>query len=77
MYWNVLDMLKFDLSQRLTLTWDVLKLFKIASQRFFSLRLTLTWDVLKLAFAWLIICGFIWLTLTWDVLKWLYVIVQL
>ena len=53
---------------RLTLTWDVLKLYQILFIMQLLPWLTLTWDVLKSAPD---IAGLpaTWLTLTWDVLK--------
>ena len=37
----------YNISDRLTLTWDVLKLAYSAKRQRHYLRLTLTWDVLK------------------------------
>ena len=47
MYWNTTEYSGDADTNRLTLTWDVLKLICKSSVVFINWRLTLTWDVLK------------------------------
>ena len=48
MYWNsYADNRQNGTTDRLTLTWDVLKYVRPISISYKSTRLTLTWDVLK------------------------------
>ena len=48
MYWNIDKADEYKSGyQRLTLTWDVLKLWKHLSYIVHKIWLTLTWDVLK------------------------------
>ena len=46
MYWNMIQEVIKETAERLTLTWDVLKL-GAADVCAVDARLTLTWDVLK------------------------------
>ena len=47
MYWNLSILTIHAHPNRLTLTWDVLKLLKLSYPCSSSIGLTLTWDVLK------------------------------
>ena len=71
MYWNSWILINPLIAPGLTLTWDVLKCWRVGNIAHPSNGLTLTWDVLKLENPFLEHIVKFWLTLTWDVLKYI------